>query len=213
MKIEDFGLLIVGPRNRPSMPACVTVNTCSKLGWHADLSPFLIGPCRLWDGRESRTMENAWQFSKVYRQHCCDGKPNQEWRAWSDDGFAAPAAHRYPMGKGARPVGSWWNNELLGYVAARRKIYFPLYRDAVRGTGGFRRLEIVYAERRKLMLPLQLWDFDARPHKGLMFSDVMNDETKIMGHAFVLAAMLAFGPTVTPEEIDEFDRCPVLPFK
>ena len=47
------------------------VNTTSKANaghWGRAFSPMLVGPVPLYDGMTSRTLEAAWQFSKVYRE-------------------------------------------------------------------------------------------------------------------------------------------------
>jgi len=194
-KIDDFDISVIGPRNRVRMVRAVTVNTTLKSGEWSKLSPFILGPCRLPDGRVSETMENAWQYSKVYKKHwnTAFGAPTIAWVEWSDGGFESEVANRYPMGKGAKPVGAWWKKQLLGYIEARKKIYVPLYRNTVRKTKSWTLLKQTYEACRRNGYVLQLWDYDARSHKGLTFPEVLNDPTKIMGHAFVLAMMLTHG--------------------
>jgi hypothetical protein len=53
------------------------VNTTSKAenDWQRDLSPFHLGPCELYDGHVSKNMENAWQYSKVYKNHTGESPP------------------------------------------------------------------------------------------------------------------------------------------
>ena len=61
---------VVGPRDRKQAGETV-VNTTSRAGWSSDLSPFLLGPVPLYKGapiEESQTMENAWQYAKVYKK-------------------------------------------------------------------------------------------------------------------------------------------------
>ena len=107
-----------------------------------DLSPFALGPVKLWGKYSSMNMENAWQFSKVYPEagHWRNGRPSFVWFMWAKRGWADQRAHRYPMGKGAIPAGSWWDGELLGYIEARKAIYAPLYAELVQRTPTFKRL-------------------------------------------------------------------------
>ena len=99
----------------------LVVDTTSKGGVWAGLSPFTLGPCPLYGGRSSLNMENAWQFAKVYKQHATpSGEPTAAYWEWAEKGWADRWAHRYPMGKGAVPLYSLWDGERLSYVEARR---------------------------------------------------------------------------------------------
>lgn len=100
-----------------------------------------------------------------------------------------PRAHRYPMGKGAKPLCSLWEGRRLGYIEARKKIYAPLYARAVVKTRA-------YAELRELLRTtsqdIYLRDWDGYDHlvKNLTISEVANNPRKKMGHAFVLWALI-----------------------
>jgi hypothetical protein len=207
--VSPLELLVrpIGPRNREKSVDAMTVNTTShaKGTWQADLSPFNLGPVTLWDGRVSQTMENGWQYSKVYYRYLGGGMtPTKEWHEWSSGGFNNNAAVRYPMGKGQKPVWSWWNNKMLGYVDARKQIYIPLYRDSVRKTAGWQTLRTIFKQHvQEAGLRLQLWDYDAYPHieLGYTLNQVVNDGTRTMGHAFVLAMMLIYGEDFEPDKL------------
>ncbi len=88
----------------------------------------------------------------------------------------------------SRSLHSWWDGAQLGYVAARRTIYVPLYARAVIDTVAYERLTEIYASCDRLVL----WDFDGYDHRaaGATYADVLHDPAKIMGHAFVLAMLL-----------------------
>lgn len=151
--------------------------------WRA-LSPMLLGPVPLYAGMWSRTMENAWQYSKVY-QGCTGGA---YWQ-WARAGWDNPRAVRYPMGKGAKPLFSLWAGDELGYIEARKRIYAPVYAQAVR----FGPLNLFLALRQLARQgDLVILDFDAYDHRALGYSwdDVMNDPDRKMGHGFVLAMMI-----------------------
>lgn len=150
------------------------------------LSPFLLGPVPLYAGQWSKTMENAWQYAKVYPQH--QFEPGAYW-AWATAGWGNPRAVRYPMGKGAKPLFSLWAGDHHGYVDARRRIYIPLYAWAVR----MYQLPLL-AELRGMAAQgdVVLIDFDAYDHRALGYSweDVISDPDRTMGHGFVLAMMI-----------------------
>jgi hypothetical protein len=135
-------------------------------------------------------MENAWQYSKVHPEHVGgDIEPGDAYWSWAIAGWHNQRAVRYPMGKGAKPLYSWWNGQKLDYVAARRKIYIPLYARAVHEYAypQFKRLQsiAVYSD-------LTIHDYDAYNHYKLnmSWSDVVNCTERKMGHGFVLALML-----------------------
>lgn len=152
------------------------------------LSPFVLGPIKLYDGYVAQNVENAWQFSKVYPEHDFMGAPNEAYWKWAQEGWSSRYAHRYPMGKGVKPRYSWWDGQPLTYVQARRMVYIPLYSQAVLDVGPAWEALKDMARRG----PLVLLDFDAYDRRaiGYGWEDVVDDPKRKMGHAFVLAMML-----------------------
>lgn len=198
--VVQHAIKVVGPReSRASYANLTTVFTVSRAeDWQRELSPFHLGPVRLYDGTSARCMENAYQFSKVYARHVGPrGEVSPAYWAWAREGWSRPAV-RYPMGKGAKPEFVLWGGERLDYVECRRRVYWPLYRDAVRQTGAWRRLQELYLDG-----ALALWDFDGFDHdgQGLSLSDVINQTRRPMGHAFVLKAMLLYGADVEADDV------------
>ena len=190
------------------IPKDQIVETVSKSKtWSKGLSPFVLGPCKLWNlshQDESVNMENAWQFSKVYPEHVDDnGDPTYKYYEWAISGWQDWKAHRYPMGKGAIPLYSYWNNQKLNYVEARKQIYIPLYYDAVKDTVAFNCLIDIHNALVSEGKTLYLVDYDAYRHKqmGKSYKDVINDPNKKMGHAFVLAMALEI-----PEKLEKAIR-------
>lgn len=173
----------------------VTISTVAKSGhpWN-QLSPFLLGPCRLYDGRMSQNMENGWQYSKVYKEHIKYNKKNQpydikmDYWHWAHNGWMNTRAVRYPMGKGKSPEFSFWKGECLDYVTARKVIYGPLYAEAVKTTEVWRQLKNLYKTKDRIVL----FDYDVRDisRTGETLTEVLNNPNKKMGHAFVLAMIL-----------------------
>lgn len=190
---------IVGPRDR-RVPNAVNTTSHSTSDWSRGLSPFALGPVRLYGGRTARLMENGWQFSKLYPEHADEsGNPTPRYWDWARAGWNSSRAYRYPMGKGRRPLCSLWEGERLLYVEARKRIYVPLYRDAVRETAAYRRLKEMYRAEGSLTL----WEFDGydRHALGTSLRDVFLCETRICGHSFVLEAMLLYGDEFTVEDV------------
>lgn len=178
---------VIGPRDPKDSAA---INTTSRsVTWSKGLSPFFVGPVDLYCDETAWNVENAWQFSKVYQKHIgADGNPSAEYFEWARSGWRDKKAHRYPMGKGAIPLFSWWDGKKFSYIEARKHIYIPLYAKAVSQTSAFEQLKEIYLANGKVTL----WDFDGYDHvqHGKSYTDVINDPDKKCGHAFVLAMLL-----------------------
>ena len=177
----------------PKNPHEGAINTTSRSrGWSRGLSPFFLGPVELYTHEgvlyTAENVENAWQYSKVYPQFGDETGPNEDYWVWAQHGWGKSRADRYPMGRGAKPLYSYWDGEILTYTEARKAIYAPLYSRAVEETEAFQKLKLLYEENDELWL----WDFDVYDFEaeGMTYQDVINCETKKMGHAFVLAMML-----------------------
>lgn len=169
----------------------LTVDTTAKSGVWSELSPFLLPGGPLYGEESAVNMENAWQFAKVYPQHADDtGAPGAEYWRWARAGWADVRAHRYPMGKGARPLYSLWEaGARLSYLEARRRIYAPLYARAVVVTEAYARLEEML-KREERDLYLRDWDGYDHLALGLTIDQVAGNPARKMGHAFVLWALL-----------------------
>lgn len=169
----------------------VVVNTTSKAAndWQRDLSPFHLGPCPLYNGHIAKVMENLWQFSKVYPHHVNQqGDPSDVYWTWAKQGWADDKPHRYPMGRGAKPLYSWWDGKKLGYIDARKQIYGPAYAKAVVQTEGWKTLQNLFRASPLIILR----DYDGYDYSaaGMTLSQVLNNPRKKMGHAFILAMLL-----------------------
>src|ERR1700678_425651 len=132
-----MSFIVVGPKDNELeyRKKYLRINTTSRAKdyiW-TQLSPFHLGPVKLWGGNWSVNMENAWQYSKVYAEHLDkDGERTKRWIKWAIAGWENPKAIRYPMGRGAKPEYSFWDGEHYSYTQARAKIYIPLYAKLVR---------------------------------------------------------------------------------
>ena len=173
-------------------PNGIYINTTSKTetDWQRDLSPFHLGPCPLYWNLTSVRMENGWQYAKVYPEYDNNGEPTEEYFDWAITGWKNPWPVRYPMGKGKKPLYSWWGDKKYTYVEARKMIYVPLYSKAVIKTDGFYKLWSLYHSNDNKTIYLK--DYDAYRHedKNMTLTDVLNNENKKMGHAFVLMMLL-----------------------
>jgi hypothetical protein len=171
----------------------IAVDTTSKGGRWAGLSPFNLGPVQLYGGLTAQNFENAWQYAKVYSDHADNqGNPTPDYWTWANAGWANPRAVRYPMGRGARPLYSLWDTTRLSYIDARKWIYGPLYAQLVQTTPSFQLVQGLLQGSD----PIVLRDYDGYDHDklGMSLTDVLNNPRKKMGHAFVLKALLTNDP-------------------
>ena len=168
--------------------AVVVDTTSNNHPNYAHLSPFVL------PAPPAKRFENLWQFSKVYKMYIMpiDGYPDASWYKWRDAGYANSRAVRYPMGKGAIPEYSLWDDKKLDYIQARKNIYAPEYAKNVSKTRAYKLLELQYNECCQANQELILLDYDAYDHLALGMSliDVINNPRRKMGHAFVLIMML-----------------------
>jgi len=182
---------VVGPSNKDLDPKITSVNTTSrsKEKWSQGLSPFFLGPVKLYGNFKATNVENAWQYCKVYTEHLDENnEPTQKYWEWAKEGWSNPKPVRFPMGKGAKPAYSLWDGQKLDYIQARKKIYAPIYAKAVVKSAAFLRLEETYKSNKEMYL----WDFDGYDYlkKGMNLQQVIDDPKEKMGHSFVLLMML-----------------------
>eukprot|EP01127_Copromyxa_protea_P002417 TRINITY_DN1230_c0_g1_i1.p1 TRINITY_DN1230_c0_g1~~TRINITY_DN1230_c0_g1_i1.p1 ORF type:complete len:165 (+),score=24.23 TRINITY_DN1230_c0_g1_i1:205-699(+) len=159
---RDCVVHVLGPTEVPiktlfekEKEADVFVNCTSRSTneWSKQLSPFFLGPVELYGGQMAMNMENAWQYTKVYKHHTDNsGKPTPEYFKWAKEGWNNNNPVRFPMGRGAKPEYSLWDGQRLGYIEARKKIYAPLYAAAVEKTEGYQQLKKLYDENSHLYL-------------------------------------------------------------
>jgi hypothetical protein len=171
-------------------PDYLVIDTTShSTNWSKELSPFFLGPCKLYADYISLNMENAWQYSKVYKEFVDENNnPTDLYFEWAKYGWNNPRAVRYPMGKNKVPKYSWWDGNKYNYIDARKNIYIPLYSERVVLTDAFKKLK----ELKEQDIDFYLRDFDGYDYTdlGMSLEDVINNQEEKMGHAFVLAMLL-----------------------
>lgn len=181
---------VLGYRDEcPEGYKCIYTTSKSK-DWSKGLSPFFVGGnITLYGGFSAKNVENAWQFSKLYREFANEkGNPTEEYYKWAIKGWNDNYAHRYPMGKGKKPLCAIWENKKLNYIQSRKCIYIPIYAREVLKTSAYKKLKSLYDSGIKIALV----DFDGYNYwdEGYSMREVINNPDKKMGHAFVLAMLL-----------------------
>jgi hypothetical protein len=177
----------------------IVVNTTSRANdWMSGLSPFKLYGGHLYSDYFAENVENAWQASKVYSEFVDeDQNPTPEYFEWADKIWKSTYAFRYPMGKGRKPLYSYWDGAKLSYIEARKRIYIPIYSRAVIVTEAFQILKNMFE---KEVRDIYLIDFDGYNHIRMKrtMEQVINDPYKKMGHAFVLYSLLIKEVNIKP---------------
>jgi len=200
MATEQHNIRLVGPKEYAIKDSkfkagkadgkFVNCTSQSPVAWQRELSPFFLGPVPLYDEYIAQNVENAWQYAKVYEEHVTEEtkEPTPEYFIWAKSGWENPNAVRFPKGRGAKPEYSLWEGQRLGYVAARKRIYCPLYASCVVETDGYKQLKHFYEENGELTI----WDFDGYDFaaKGMTLRDCLESTKLKMGHCFVLTMLL-----------------------
>ena len=195
MEHGESWVLVLGKRDAipENTLKVIDVTSRSKEKWTHELSPFFIGPLDLYDDFSSKTMENAWQYCKVFKEHTDnEGNPTNEYWEWAKSGWNNKKAVRFPMGRGAKPEYSLWKGKHLGYIQARQEIYAPLYSEGVIKTNAWKRLVTMYEKAKAERRYLVLLDFDGHNSQEILksYKSILYNHSMIMGHAFVLAGLL-----------------------
>ena len=226
LKTGEGTVYVVGRRNNGSFVAqlgksrefvkkeCVHVD-CTSMSRNKEfpreqLSPLFLGPVECYDGLQSKTMENAWQYAKVYDKYTdAKGEPTERYFDWRDKGFAAVKGERYPLGRNQIPLYTYWKiggkMVKLDYIEARKRIYIPEYAKLVTKTPAFKKLQALKRSEKNIILSdFDGWNrlaykkrkedcataMDESATYELSLGDVINFPYEKMGHAFVLAMLL-----------------------
>lgn len=173
-------IFFCGPRY-PAPKNSFVINTTSiSKDFGKNFSPFLCQGDIILDGLKAHNVENLWQYTKVYGEHV---DHLEEWIRWRDKGLALRRAVRYPMGKGAKPFFSRWQDKELGYIEARKTIYIPAY---IQKLDKYCQRQINSLIDILSITDVYLWDFDVFPTEA-SFEDLVADPSISLGHGFIVA--------------------------
>lgn len=135
-------------------------------------------------GVRSKTVENAWQFLKLW-------EPDESWdRETALAAFDSDCAMRFPHGRSAKAIASYWGEtgKRLDYVEARKRIYLPAYCAMLKQPD---RQELIGRLRQAAETkPILIWDYDSYSitDVGLenLFETIRYME-RAFAHAFIVA--------------------------
>lgn len=209
----------------PQYKDFIPIVVLTKSSKYGSLGPYCLR------NEKGQILENVWQFSKIYEKvpysrrcksrydftviwqhpteiHMINGYPTPEYWNWRNKGMNAQEAIRYPVGINGRhkclaclwetEPGKW---EYLNYLESRKKIYWSIYRDAVRKQLDFYKLKQMLQEGKNLLII----EVDG-PKNGCDISSLVCDDTVLItrdilklalndlkysfGHGYCLAAAL-----------------------
>ena len=217
---------VVGPKDEcPQGGIRLTVSSRAPVlnpaGWRDLwlLSPFsLVQPDGIevpgFGGVRSKTVENAWQFLKVWPGEM--GWQKEE----ALEVFRSDCAIRYPRGRGKHAIAHYWyeTGELLDYVTARLRIYLPLYLEFLELPDRMRVVERL--RKHAASQAIYIWDFDSYDISRTDITnpfDVVFNTAKPFAHAFIVAfavrgevdaflKYIADKRTMEPEERENVDQ-------
>lgn len=171
---------LIRTKPHPSLLGYTAINVCSSsTPFYRELSPMKLGPITA-GGLTAQNLENLWQFSKVYEEEVDEkGDPLPIFFKRLQRGCDAEKGKRRKI-KGT-VLYTYWEDEKLTYLEARKRIYVPLYVKYVQQTGAWRALSNMPGS-------ILINGYDGRPYKDLRKEYDRVD--KPFGHELVLCAML-----------------------
>jgi hypothetical protein len=136
-----------------------------------EISPFYVGPVVSADGVRAEIFEIFWQCGKVYPCHDEGGRPNADYFEWRNYFYSQTECTKDLMRHTCKSIGyehkdaryfAYFDKDKgeyipLGYVDARKKVYFPEYAKLIYNTESFRYLKSLVDGGGKVALV----DFDA----------------------------------------------------
>ena len=136
------------------------------------------------DGVVSNTVENAWQFLKIWPDE--GGWKEEE----AMEAFRSRCAIRYPRGKGKQPIGFHWGKDdsILDKLAGRKRIYVPAYSEMLASPE--QQEQVLRLREAARVRHLCIWDPDSYNVTRCGMKDIaeaVNYLPRPFAHAFVVA--------------------------
>ena len=153
-------------------------------------SPFFLGPMELYDGYTATSIENGYQFAKLYAEHADDdGNPTHLYWDWCRRGWANPRPIKHPLGAWRSPICHLWQGKRLNRLEAQNQIFVPAFCKLVQKTNAFARLKNLYENTKKDIVLLDYEGYNNR-FLELNWKQVLNHPDYPIGQGFVLCMLL-----------------------
>lgn len=157
--------------------------------WTKQLSPPHMGPVSLHSTFVAKTVENGFQYTKVFPEHVgAMGLPTENYLKWAQKGwgmkkFDESLRHR-------EPLYHYWYGSKLNKFEARERILVPLYIQVAKRENSFlERLRRIYYKNDKNIV---LYDVDGYDKGHMSYKDILNNDREF-SHAFILEMLLENG--------------------
>lgn len=162
----------------------VDVSYKSKI-WTRRLSPEVLGPVSLYSSYTAKTVENGFQYTKVFEEHIGVLKlPTKDYLNWALKGWSTIKPDRKLQKR--NPLFYLWYGEKLNEFEAREYIFIPLYIQAVmREDSFFERLKRLYYKSDKNLVLYDMKGYD----DNLSYKEAIQDK-RPFSHAFILKMLL-----------------------
>lgn len=206
----------------------IIIHTPSMKRLGVNLSPYCL------KNEKGQLLENIWQFSKVYphvysckqplsrfhqntiiwehkeEDHIVNGVLTPEYFEWREKGMNNQYAVRYPNGLKHRGecLYSYWEDEKLDYITARKRIYCGEYARLAPKVEDFKKLkkllnsgtnlQIIEVDGPDPNLNYPPYNQINKDNPGLTINEeniklLLNDPNKPFGHGYTIAALLLDG--------------------
>lgn len=168
------------------------------------LSPMALGPIVDKQNNEAKLFENYWQSSKMWPTagHCLPGsgacEPSPAWYRFRARGFALDKGKRRPLPKKQYGFAQYarYNDEPMGYVESRKRIYVPLYYFLIKDLPVIGALRESLSRGEKIMIvdndgPSRAQYPEGMPMTVENWRKMIDDPSLPFGHGYVVAGILA----------------------
>lgn len=154
------------------------------------LDPVNVGPCLLYKGRRSINLHNAWEYSKVYKEHTLNGQPTNEYWEWAQNGWNSKEPAKITKKKCLYHL---WDGIKYGVIEARKNIFASKYIRAVSDVPEYIEIKSA-ANSHNIVGLIAKHGID---HKKYSLTEILFSPDKELDYAFLLAMMLSRDPSLT----------------
>lgn len=136
----------------PSDAIALNVTSWSK-EWTRCLSPYFLGPVEVAPGIWAKSIENGFQYSKLYPDFAKNDEPLPEWWFWAQAGWRNPRPIHHPFGKKRADLGyvvvedhgsNFFKWKIISHDEARNIFFVRWYADLVQKTPEYQALKELY---------------------------------------------------------------------
>ncbi len=153
-------------------------------------SPFFLGPVACYDGYIATSIENSYQFAKLYSEYMDqNGDPLPSYWEWAQRGWSNPKPIKHPLGAWRTAPYHIWKGKRLSRVEAQNEIFVTAYVELVTKTKAFDRLKALFERTKRDIILLAYEGYDHR-YLDLSWDEVFNHPEFAIGQNAVLHAML-----------------------